>query len=392
MGRDLKICLVTHDFLPNFIGGRQKHVYCLAKELGKLGLKVEIFTGDTVQRITKEVISKNISVTRFPMYQIPIIKHPNKIYYKFVPSMFRPLMKIDADLIHAHDYFHFTSDLSALTTKLTKKPFVLSIHGFYWHSTLTKLLNIVYSRSIGQFTLNHAKKVIFMSKFSANEFKDRIDANKIEVINPGIDTDIDIDSYLNSDIPLKKKLGIKNEKIVLAIGRILKEKGFQHLITALPDIAKTFPNLKVVIVGPDGGYKKELGNLASRLGVEKYIIFAGRVSDEEIHEALAMADIFVLPSKFENFPEILLLAMYFKKPVVASDVGGVPEFVENGKDGLLFEVGNAEQLSNAIIALLTDENLSGYLKNNAHKKAAKDYPLEKMAEKSYSVYEEILGI
>jgi glycosyltransferase involved in cell wall biosynthesis len=150
-----------------------------------------------------------------------------------------------------------------------------------------------------------------------------------------------------------------SDLVVAALGRMVYKKGFNTLITALPEIVSQYPQVRLVF-GGDGPLRGELASEADRLGVSNHVSFLGRIPWNQVQEFLASADIFVLPSvkdKYGNvdgLPTVLLEAMSCGTPVIASDIGGVTIVVENGRTGLLVPPGDARALANAIAAMAGD--------------------------------------
>lgn len=396
----MKVCQTTHLFPPNFIGGIPNYVFNLSRALGQQGLEVEVYTGDTVKRRTSEQIAENVRVIRLPMLTLPLTSSSSDmaVNLRIIPSQLLALMKCNADLIHAHDLFQLSSHMAALASKISGKPLVLTMHsryGFYSFTKTLVFLKRIHNYTLGRFTLKQAKKVIFVSHSAAKEFLEMgIDASKVEVIYPAIDVE-EFSEMSNStgqgDNFYEKKLGFQNNRIVLATGRIEKRKGFQYLIQAVRCMITREPRLKVVIVGPDAGYAGELKKLAASLDVDQYVVFTGVLSDLEVKLAMLGADIFVLPSEYDNFPEVALRAAFFGKPIVASNIGGIPEFIKDGQSGLLVEVGNIEHLAQSILLLLNNSELATKLGQQARRDVLERHTFSKMASKMVKVYEDVLA-
>lgn len=393
----MKVCQVTHTFLPK-IGGREIHVFNLSRALTNLGIEVRVFTGDKVKKPSFERFA-NFSVVRLPSISVPLTLGSSDVdvIYRIIPSLPLMLMNSHIDLIHAHDYFHLSSDMSAWSSKLSGKPLVLTAHSmpsFFAVSKSLTFLEKIYNRSLGRFTLNEADKIIFMSHFQVQKYLDLgVEKSKVEVIHPCLDVK-EFDEFLNINSGGKdfysEKFGFRDNQIILFVGRIEKRKGVQYLIRAIPDIVKEIPKVRVVIVGPDAGYVNALRQMANDFNVARYVVFPGVLSDLELKRAICGADVFLLPSESENFPEVILKAAFLKRPIVASDVGGIPEFIEDGKNGFLVEAGDVEGISKNILMLLGDRDLALEFGENAHKKVVKKHTMKQMAIQTIKIYREIL--
>jgi glycosyltransferase involved in cell wall biosynthesis len=165
----------------------------------------------------------------------------------------------------------------------------------------------------------------------------------------------------------RRQLGIaENEPVILSIGRLSNEKAHADLIAAFRQLRDTNAelNCKLVIVG-DGPERDRLESFARQSGVAERIVFAGQVKD--VQPYYAIASVFVLPSHSEGSPNVLLEAMAANVPVVATDVGGVPEIVQNEQSALLVPARDSTGLAEAIARVLADGELTKRLTNNAAK-------------------------
>jgi glycosyltransferase involved in cell wall biosynthesis len=151
---------------------------------------------------------------------------------------------------------------------------------------------------------------------------------------------------------------------VLGVGRVVKNKGFNVLITAFSKIASQFPGIDLVLAG-DGDELENLKKLASSLNLSDRVIFTGRKQRDEIATLFSNSRFFVLPSPCEPFGIVALEAMRAGKPVIACNAGGPPEFIQHGSNGMLVEPGDADALAQAMCALLTDTDFTDKLGQRA---------------------------
>lgn len=168
----------------------------------------------------------------------------------------------------------------------------------------------------------------------------------------------------NTVAALRKQLGIgDSEHVVLAVGRLSREKAHFDLIEACRYLRGTTPGVafKLIVVG-DGPERSRL-KAAVESTESKDVIFTGQVND--VHPFYAIADVFVLPSHSEGSPNVLLEAMAANLPIVATEVGGVPEMVTNNESALLVPPNDPRALARAISSLLTDRDLAQRLTTRA---------------------------
>jgi len=175
-------------------------------------------------------------------------------------------------------------------------------------------------------------------------------------------------------LELRRRLGVAaGERIVLTVGRLSQEKGHADALRVFRLLRDRMPAqpLRLLIVG-DGPERRRLGALAGRLGLAQSVIFAGH--QDHIAPFYAAADVFLLASHSEGSPNVLLEAMSAGLPVVATRVGGVPELAENGEEALLEDRGDHEALADAVLRLLTDQDLRARFVEHGRRKAAQLSP------------------
>jgi glycosyltransferase involved in cell wall biosynthesis len=370
----------------DYYGGREEHVYNLAIKLGMMGHNVTVLSSGKNIRSSQYFAVRNFQVLPFL-----ISKKPDYWEYRIMPMLPFALMKINADIIHLHDVRHFT-DVVTLVSKLKKVPFVITIHyGTYAPTKYLKMLIKLYDRSFVRTIFERAKKIIFVSTGIMNEYR-RMFPHLIDnmiVIPNGINVNEYQSLHFDAN-DFKRRFNLDESKIVLTGGRIIESKGFQYLIKAMPSILKEEPNVKLIIAGPDRGYKKYLIQLIQRLKLEQHIIFTGMLSHEAFKKLLYVADIFVLPSLYEGLPVVLLEAMACGKVIVATDIPGVREILSS-EEAVLVKPGDVENLSNAIIMLLKDETFAKKIGQIAREKSLY-YDWNNIAKLIVEVYKSCLGI
>ena len=176
--------------------------------------------------------------------------------------------------------------------------------------------------------------------------------------------------------------------LVLFVGGNMQRKGLQELIKAAPLVVKRRPDIRFCVVGRDNNMPKML-QLCRQLGVDSRFVFLGWLPNEEVRKLYLEASVFVMPSLSEAFGVALLEAMASGAPVVATRVGGIPEFVEHGVNGLLVEANNPEELAEALLTVLEDTNLAARLGQQG-RVTAQRFGLEQMLKCTYRVYESVL--
>lgn len=227
-----------------------------------------------------------------------------------------------------------------------------------------------------------ADKIIVISNLIKNELINdlNIPKDKIETIYSGVDLD---DFYALDEKTIeneKKKYGFFREsKIIGYVGRLHEEKGINILIDSFYQVSRRFDHLYLLLAG-DGPEKNKLEAQALRLGLEKKVLFLGH--KENIPLFMNLIDIFVLPSVVrESFGIVLIEAMACSKVVVASELGGIPEIINSGADGFLFEPGNEKELTDHLSKILSDEKLMQQIGASALKRVKRYFSVDVMVNK-----------
>jgi glycosyltransferase involved in cell wall biosynthesis len=165
------------------------------------------------------------------------------------------------------------------------------------------------------------------------------------------------------------------------------QKGFECLIECVPEIVRTYPDTKILIVG-DGQLMESLEALSKELGVRDNVIFAGFRSD--IKEILSAVDLLVVPSLLEGFPMVTLEAMAMAKPIVAANIDGITEQITDGVNGILVPPKDPSALAKAVVRVLNDKEFAGIMGLAAREKVEQDFSVEKMVSETEKVYLSLL--
>ena len=310
-----------------------------------------------------------------------IAKLPEALLIFQIWSLKRKIMGIHPDIIHAQGSFAPYSTAAALMRN--KYPTLLTVHGivarelkFYtgFNFVFSFLIQILNER----FVLSKIPNIIACSP-QMKHLIGNMTKSKIYVIPNGIDFE---------DIQ-KIRLPKSNEKYsILFVGGLKKVKGIDILIRAIPIIKKSHPGI-YLFIGGSGRWEKNFKKLVKKLNLEENVNFLGFIPENEKYSYYKSADICVFPSRYEPFGIVCLEAMACGKPVVASNVGGIPFVVEDGKTGLLFESGNIEDLAEKVIMLLKNKELREKM-GEAGRERAKEFTWDKIAEQTVGVYKEII--
>ncbi|MCX7121899.1 MAG: glycosyltransferase family 4 protein, partial [Gammaproteobacteria bacterium] len=181
-----------------------------------------------------------------------------------------------------------------------------------------------------------------------------------------------------------------NSSSILAIGRLSSEKGFEVLFYAMKELSKKYPHLELIMIG-DGDQMTYLAALKNKLNLDNKIKMTGFVAHNDIIHFIDEAQLVVIPSHYESFGMVALEAGQRKKPVVASDVGGLKEVIAHNKTGILVEPNNPHALASVIDQLLSNPKKMQQLGTAAEKRVRRHFTIEKTAQKYLSMYEAAIG-
>ena len=228
--------------------------------------------------------------------------------------------------------------------------------------------------SVSRMDLNSALKKKIISK------------NKIKVVYHGLENE-EIKKIQSSN-KTKNSIGLSNENIVVGtIAHFYKTKGLEYLVNAAEFIVKEVKNVKFVIIG-DGILEKEIKSLIISKDLNENVLMLGYRQDAV--EIMKIFDIFVMSSIKEGFPFILLEAMAAGKAIVATKVGGIPEMIEDRKEGILVNSGDVKALSEAILGLINNKTLADTLAKNAREKIEKRFLSQDMINNTEKLYNELI--
>ena len=218
------------------------------------------------------------------------------------------------------------------------------------------------------------------------EYMENVPAEKLRLVYNGID---ETENVSRRDFAVRADLGIKLDAVVLAtVANLLPYKGYQDLIEACGFLSKSFPTLPdwhLIVIGNDSvGMKKELENLAVRLGVSQRLHFVGKRTD--VNHYLAAVDIGVLVSHEEGFSNAVIEEMSAGLPMIVSDVGGNPEAVVHGETGLVVPAKAPKELAKAIAYLLQNPSVAKEMGLAGKKRVRECFSIEQSAEGYRSVY------
>ena len=368
-------------------GGAETGCYDLAHFLGENDCLSYIVTsgGELVRFINK----KKVKLIKLPVQS----KNPILILFNAIALVFIILFN-NISIVHARSRAPAWSCL--LATKITRTKFVTTFHGTYnFNNSLKKFYNSVMVRS----NLIIAGSNFIFSHINENYYKYFNIKKKFLVIFRGINVDYFDPSttLLQDENQLQKSWGVsRDKKLILMPGRLTSWKGQQVFIDALNlvNIELGYKSFYAVILGSDQGrdiYSKKLKRLAEQYRLTGQLKFIEHCKNMPL--AYKISDLVVSASiEPEAFGRVAVESQSMQKPIIASNIGGANETIDNNKTGFLFETGNAVSLSKKIVEVLNlDESTLKSMGNEGRKNVIKKFNVEKMCFSTYSEYKKLLN-
>lgn len=385
----MKILHVTKSFKPFWQhGGVAKVSYEISKILSERGHDVTVYTIDGFSNTLKMEDNKLIYIDGVKTYYFKNIIRPLSKNLEIISPGAIKIIKDNVatfDIIHFHDYRTSVSAITAYYAMKYKIPFVIQAHGSLCTYFQKKEFKKIFDYIIGHNMLKRASKLIALSDTESDQYKNmNIENNKIEIVPNGIHI-VDYKDLCNKG-EFRKKYSIKdNEKIILYVGRLHKSKGLDLLIETMMLISKKLDNVKLIMVGPDDGYRLELENMIRGFRIDDMILFTDFVSKKEKMDIYMDADVFITP-KFSGFPITFIEACSFGIPIITTDHGDKFAWLHN-KVG--YVVGyDKEQLCNATIKILTDDILRDVFGNEGRRLVKAKFGWNNIIEKLEKTYDD----
>jgi len=304
-------------------------------------------------------------------------------FFRHMIRIFQIVRNQNIKLVHANSLK--SAIISGLSARLANVPLVWHVRDFlpvgFFRQLFTRLAYLL------------ATKVIVNSKAVGEIFRfvQKNSSEKVKIIYNCIDLDLYNPNVDGNDLRRELNIGT-NIALIGFIGRVHPEKGIEYLIRAVRGVVKIVPEVRFLIVGDTAlgkeEHQKRMRNLSEELGLADKILFLGY--RKEVVKIIAALDILVLPSLREPFGLVSLEAMAMKKPVVATNTGGSPEAVIDGKTGLLVPPRDSCALFSAIIRLLKDKKLARKMGADGRERVTSFFSPEFTLSRLQEIYNKIL--
>jgi glycosyltransferase involved in cell wall biosynthesis len=366
---------ILHIYQNSKIGGVQQQLLSLLRAYDR-----EVFNPIFCCLGPKEEMGKEIEGIGIECIPLNRSRY-NRFSLKIVIDLYRLMKKKHIHIVRTHRY---RSNLyGRLAAFLTGVPVIVaSVHDNYRKDKrpARRMINRILSKM--------TDKIVAVSEDVKKDIirYGKVEPSKIVVIPNGIDTEKFNPKGNFADI--RKEFSIKKGALVAGfVGRIVLAKGLEYLIDSIPYIKEECKNIKFLIIG-EGSLVERLHEQAKENKVYDYIIFAGGRRD--IPDILSCIDVFVMPSIAEGLPNALLEAMAMGKPIIATEIGGIPEVIKNGVNGLLVPPRDPRALATAIKGLIGNDQLAAQMGQAARDLVVNKFSMRSIAQKWQTLYLSIL--
>jgi glycogen synthase len=337
----MRVMMLSWEYPPRIVGGISPHVYDLSEALQAKGIEVHVVTKATPNAPDEQVEPSGVQVHRVHLaaephdflHEIQLLNQATDVRVRQLLEDWRPGGQ--PTIFHAHDWLSL--DAARELKYEYKLPMVATIHATEAgrhggiHNDTSR-----YIHEHEYWLTYEAWRIVVCSQFMRTEVERLFNspADKVDVIYNGVKPERFEFEWSEEDrLKHRSRLALPEEKIVMFVGRFVREKGIQVLLDSAMSILAQEPDTKFLIVG--GGHKERFERFTEWMGLREKVLFTGFMANRSLHQLYRVADVAVFPSLYEPFGIVALEAMAAGAPVVASDAGGLREVVLHDETGTL---------------------------------------------------------
>jgi len=356
----LRVLILSWEYPPIIAGGLARHVSKLSEALVRAGVEVHVLTrgggdGPTTDT-TAGVVVHRVREDDMPLDLDAFVAWVEGMNSHMHAAGRRLGKRLRFDLVHGHDWL--VAGAAAGLAERLRCPYLTTIHATEYgrHGGWVHKHPQSYIHGIETWMTGRADRVITCSHYMRGHVADvyAIDEARVTVIPNGIDRG---DLHPVDDlVALRARFAEPDERLVLLVGRLVYEKGFQLALDALPQVIRRSGRVRFLVAG-SGTHEAELRRQAERLGLMEHGTFQGWIGDDVLHSLYRIADLCVVPSIYEPFGFVALEAMASGCPCIVADTGGLREVVPGNDVGLRFASRNPRALATMMQRVLDDDAL-----------------------------------
>lgn len=355
-------------------GGETRHL-AWARALRNAGDEVAIITGRPLFATPRHDLDSSVVVLRSP--------YVRNLVYRFQHT--RGFGRLLSQLLHADEEWFCRAAWNRIA-ELPERPDVVHAHALYQAARLRRgsiptIVNVPGLPNPRYFGALKLADAVVADGWAAQHLP-AVLGRSVEHVPKGVDTDL-----FRPDGPDKRAtLGLKTKRVALVVSRLVPIKNVALAVDAMALAAAEHSGLTLVLVG-DGPLRSALESRVAGCGLSGQVVFVGRVPHEEMPAWYRSADVFVLPSEFDNSPNVVLEAIASGLPVIATEVGGLREYVRPGVNGELVPLGDAPALAGALVRYAADLELARRTGQRNREDAVSRYSWAQSAQSLRAVYE-----
>jgi len=377
------VIAITNFYFPT-IGGISTYIYSLHNELTEKGIATKIVQFPlNFRKLENRLKNKYLKKMSHVLFVVAFIAHTELLILRYKITQRRVI-------VHSH-----SAGFCLVASALSKVVGTKVVHTFHSPSTGRSRVLECFSPMVDAIT--------FVSKATQEQYQkhSKIKNKNILITPGGVDDTIFYPRSKTEHTLLRQKYVDRlricvDDKLILFVGRVVEEKGVVPLVKSIAIVTEQIPNVRLIIVGPYDRTKEQielyqkLKELISQLRLNVSIIFAGVISNEMAVDLYTICDLFVCPSIWqEPSPMVVVEAMASGKPIIATNVGGLPERIKDGETGYVVEVNNHKELAAKMIELFKNNELRIQMGNNARKYVEQFYSIKVMANKHVQLYDQL---
>jgi glycogen synthase len=386
-----QVLMLSWEYPPLIEGGLARHVRKLSENLPAFDVEVHVLTRGREESPSEETFEGvHLHRVREPLRPAELGE-----FITWVEHMNTDMLaagvelgdRFDFDLVHGHDWL--VSVAGDHLAKRLRAPFVATIHATEYgrHQGWVDKHPQSHIHGIEHWMANRADRVIACSAYMRDHVADvyGIEEERVTVIPNGIDPS-DLQPFDEQAMrEFRARFADPDEKLVLLVGRLVYEKGFQVALEALPRVIEELDGVRFLVAG-SGTHEQELKAQAAELGLMDHGTFLGWIGDDVLHTLYRIADLTVVPSIYEPFGLVALEAMASGCPCLVADTGGLREVVPHEDVGLRFRSRDPRSLADVAIRVLADDELGRRLVAEAYAHV-RSFDWVDVAERTAALYE-----
>jgi len=389
----MNVCMIASGYPSRSAPLRDIFIHYQAREMVSKGMNVQVIALGDDDGPADETV-EGVRVHRVMRADF---KPGRLLPFAFAARVARKAVRLHRaegfDIVHSHFADH-AGFAGAIVSRVLRKPFVLTVHGYdvNYSKELGYGFGVTWPQRVFVFlVLRSANKVCPVSNALRRRCIERwlVDPARLQVVHDG--TAVEGPPDEQGLRRLRADLGLNGSKVILSVSSLLKVKGQQNVLRALPTVVSEVPDAVFLMLG-EGPYLGELRKLVAELGIERHVRIVNRYAvGAELALFLGLCDVFVLASILEGFGIVYLDASALGKPVIGSRGQGDEDFIVDGRNGFLVEPGDTEALAGRITLLLRDERLRLEMGHRAREAVQQGFLWRHNVEKLTAVYGELTG-